>query len=141
MNKKHVYVRGVDSVSFRSRFKGNLTGGYFMNKISAQIPTGVHDISAYLFHPQTPNIESSRRYVVLYHPETAEIWNEIIGKKIIGKLNGDVDTGWLYLDWKIPEKVRVGTYVIKMMVMNKFTDYSESYMPVEDTFSIIDSTS
>lgn len=53
------------------------------------------------------------------------------------KLNGHVDTGWLYLEWEIPERARVVTYVIKMMVMNKLTGYSESYMPVEETFITI----
>jgi hypothetical protein len=134
VNKKQAYLRGVDSVSFRSRFIGNLTNGYFMTKISAQSPTGVHDVSAYLFYYHTPDIGSNRRYIVLYHPKTANIWHETIGKKVVGKLNGEVDTEWLYLDWKIPDDVRLGRYVIEMTVVNN----PDGYMPIKDTFNVID---
>lgn len=139
LNKKLAYVRGKDSVSFRSRFRGNLADGYLVNKVSAQIPDSVHDVSAYLFHPKTPHIEPSRRYVVLYHMETVDLWKEIVGTKVIGKLNGNVDTDWLSSDWNIPDNVRLGNYVLQMSVINN--EYTESKKVIEDTFEVIDSDS
>ncbi|MGC1135407.1 MAG: hypothetical protein WA941_21445 [Nitrososphaeraceae archaeon] len=130
IDKRPAYVRGRDNVFFRSR----LTNGYFEYKISAKIPAGVHTYTAYRFRPGTPHVEPSYRYVVLNHPKTMTAWSN----GIRGKLNGDVDTGWLSMSWKIPGDVRLGTYVIELMVVDNYDRYTPSYQTIARTFNIID---
>jgi hypothetical protein len=134
IDKRPAYVRGRDSVLFRSRFTGRLTNGYFEYKISAKIPAGVHTYTAYRFRPGTPHVESSYRYVVLNHPKTMTAWSD----GIRGKLIGDVDTGWLSMSWKIPDDVRLGAYVIEMSVVDNYHSYTPSYQTIARTFNIID---
>jgi hypothetical protein len=132
-NRKQAYVRGMDSLYFRSRFRGSLTNGFLFYKIYAAVPPGV-DTSGYLFRPETPNVDGSWRHVIFPHPDTADVWSD----RVVGKLNGDVDTGWLSSEWKIPKNVHLGIYIIEMSVANNFVDYKQSYKTVKDTIHIID---
>jgi hypothetical protein len=86
-------------------------------KIYAAVPPGV-DTSRYLFRPESPNVDSSWRHVIYPHPDTADVWSD----RVVGKLNGDVDTGWLSSEWKIPNNVRLGVYIVEMSVVNNFVD-------------------
>ena len=84
VNRKQAYIRGTDSVSFRSRFRGNLTNGFLFYKIYAAVPPGM-DTSGYLFRPETPNVDGSWRHVIYPHPDTADVWSD----RVVGKLNRD----------------------------------------------------
>jgi hypothetical protein len=135
VDKKQAYIRGQESVSFRSRFKGNVTNGCFLNKIRMIKQPEAQDISGYLFSPYIKDVDITRQFVSSFCPQTVEQWSD----SRTGILDGDVDTGWMKWDWKIPEKVRLGKYSVLMTIQDNFSRYSQSKNKNRvDTFEIID---
>jgi hypothetical protein len=133
IRRKQRYTRGKDVVSFRSRFTGRLTNGFFANQIfTPEVVDGTRVYRDY-FEDTTPNISEDKRSVISYCPDTIPYW------EAEGNLNSDVDTDWKEWRWEIPEYSPLGNYKIKMMVWNTFTgNVKEPYRTIEDTFEVID---
>lgn len=132
-DKKLRYVRGTDSVHFRSRFVGKLTHGFFANHIFTPEHHDGTIIHVDYFDTYTPDISDDRRYVTSRCKETLEHWNDL------GKLNGKVKPDWKEWSWEIPEFAPLGKYHVKMMVWNTFKDgKKEPFRTIEDTFEVID---
>ncbi len=122
VNKKQAYVRGKDSVEFRSGFKGNLRNGCFLNEIYMNKLPGVHDMSPYLFSPYIEDVDITRQFIKSFCPQTVERWSD----GITGILNGNVNTDWIYWNWKIHRDIPLGKYLVNMTVLNNFSQSSYS---------------
>jgi hypothetical protein len=132
-DKKLRYIRGKDSVHFRSKFDGRLTYGFFANQIFA--PKRVMGNTVYVdsFDDHTPDVSENRRYVTSRCKETLEHWSDN------GKLDGRIKTDWKEWSWDIPEFAPLREYKVKMMVWNTLEDgKKEPFITIEDTFEVID---
>jgi hypothetical protein len=133
IRKKQRYIRGKDVVSFRSRFKGHLTKGFFANQIFTPKVVDGTTIHVNYFDATTPNLSIDKTNVISYCPDTIEYW------EAEGKLDGYVDISWKEWNWEIPEFAPLGEYKVRMMVWNNFPDNKkEPFRTIEDTFEVID---
>jgi hypothetical protein len=87
------YIRGRDSITFRSRYTGKIKNGYFMNEIFVPLrePKYQH---LYTFTNLTPNIcnngLSAKSYCVSTISNTADK---------SGNLNNWIKTNWICWEW------------------------------------------
>jgi hypothetical protein len=133
VDKKQVYVRGIDSIHFRSRFRGTLTNGFFANRINTPETIDGTTLHINYFHSSIPDISEDKRAVISRCQETLEVWTDR------GKLDGNINTDWMCWEWSIPEYAPLGLFKVQMMVWNTFRDQKkEPYRIVEDSVSIID---
>jgi hypothetical protein len=133
IKRKQRYIRGKGIVSFRSRFKGKLTNGFFANQIFTPEVVNGTTVHVDYFDATTPNVAPDKRSAISPCTDTLEYW------EAEGKLHGDVDTDWKEWSWEIPEYAPLGRYRVKMMVWNTFTgNVKEPYRTIEDTFEVIE---
>jgi hypothetical protein len=132
VNKKEYYIRGQDVVIFRSKYKGKLKNGYFVNEIF--VPEVIAEPSQqykYFFRPTTPNVGKDFKSVKSDCLETID--NSSNG---MGNLNGNKYYDWKEWEWVIPSDVPLGTYTVKMMVF----DGGKDNLPLEtreDKFEVL----
>lgn len=112
VGKKSIYIRGTNSIVFRSKYKGKLKNGYFVNEISVPNVSPQHQYM-YLFTPETQNVSEDLKSVKSYCSNTIDN-----SSNNIGKLNGYNDIDWTSWEWKIPNDSTLGKHSIKMMVFN-----------------------
>jgi hypothetical protein len=129
VNKQNYYRRGQDSIHFRSKYKGKIKNGYFLNEI--EIEDKSIDNFGYRFNLTTNNVNPEGTSVRSYCPETIGNINNPIGN-----LDGNIDTNWKYWNWDIPHDAPVTKYIIKMMVLNEGNNEQPLQM-IEDNIEII----
>jgi len=126
---KKYYYRGIDGVTFRSKFDGTLKNGYFVNEIFVpRVESQYQHI--YNFPPFTPHVSEDLGSVKSYCLNT-------IGNPItrVGNLNGYTETGWKSWTWEIPQDVPLGDYQVKMMLISDGKELSE--FTLEDRFTVL----
>ena len=132
VNKKKYYIRGIDTINFRSAYKGKLQNGYFANELSFQIKFKVEpkDIFKFVFKPNIPNVSADGLSVKSFCLETIDNTNDRIGN-----LNGNRHYKWKQWKWEIPNDAPLGEYKVKMMVFNGGKD-NPPLQVIEDEINI-----
>ncbi len=114
VNKQNFYKRG-EFIQFRSKFKGKIKNGYFVNEIGIK-DTSINKLG-YRFELSTPNVNNDGTAITSFCRETIEN-----PSNYSGNLNGNISTEWKTWEWTILPKTPTGKYIIKMMVLNDGKD-------------------
>jgi hypothetical protein len=125
--KKTEYHRG-DFVLFRTRFRGELTYGFFDNRIT-------HSENKKFHHGQYLNRKKNRAYSWATDTLSADSW-WIPAKYLKGMLNGYVNktSEWSY---GIPFDAPLGEYRIAMRVFNRTKPPTIILRQKEDTITVV----
>jgi hypothetical protein len=122
VDKQKFYIRGKSSITFRSRYEGEIKNGYFANEIT---------VSKYPFPLLTLDISNNGYSVKTYCKQTIE---NSSSKK--GNLKGNKKTDWYTWVWNIPNNAPLDIYTVKMMVFDE--NKIDPIDSVIDSFEVVD---